>query len=85
MGSAENIAFLLDSAPRNWSSQEDRHLLLCQELLKRGSQPVLVFAKTLPPEIENRFIKAGVQVAAIDYGRGFLHYFRELGKLKDRF
>jgi glycosyltransferase involved in cell wall biosynthesis len=82
---AENIAFLLDSAPRNWSSQEDRHLLLCQELIKRGSQPVLVFAKTLPPEIEDRFIKAGVQVAAINYGQGFLHYFRELGKLKDRF
>jgi len=82
---AENIAFLLDSAPRNWSSQEDRHLLLCQELLKRGSQPVLVFAKTLPPEIEDRFTKAGVQVAAIDYGQGFRHYFRELGKLQDRF
>jgi glycosyltransferase involved in cell wall biosynthesis len=85
MGSAENIAFLLDSAPRNWSSQEDRHLLLCQELIKRGSQPVLVFSKTLPPEIEDRFIKAGVQVAAIDYGQGFLHYFKELGRLQDRF
>ena len=85
MKTAENIAFLLDSAPRNWSSQEDRHLLLCQELIKRGSQPVLVFAKTLPPEIEDRFIKAGVQVAAINYGQGFLHYFRELGRLQKRF
>ena len=85
MKTAENIAFLLDSAPRNWSSQEDRHLLLCQELLKRGSRPVLVFAKTLPPEIEDRFTQAGVQVAVINYGQGFRHYFRELGRLQDKF
>ncbi len=85
MAPPENIAFLLDAAPRSWSSQEDRHLLLCQELLKRGSRPVLVFTKTLPPEIESRFREAGVQVAAINYAKGVLNYYRELGQLQNKF
>ncbi|HEV7475215.1 MAG TPA: glycosyltransferase family 4 protein [Pyrinomonadaceae bacterium] len=76
-----NTAFLLDSAPRTWSSQEDRHLRLCQELAARGSRPVLVFSSPLPPEIQNRFEQGGVSVAAINYADGITHYYRELGKL----
>jgi glycosyltransferase involved in cell wall biosynthesis len=76
-----NTAFLLDSAPRTWSSQEDRHLRLCQELAARGSRPVLVFSAPLPREIQSRFEQGGVSVAAINYANGMAHYYRELGKL----
>ncbi len=79
-----NTAFLLDSAPRTWSSLEEHHLRLCQALRACGSKPVLVFATKLPPEIEDRFIQAGVSVAAINYEDGFAHYSRELRKLNER-
>jgi glycosyltransferase involved in cell wall biosynthesis len=81
----ENVAFLLDSAPRTWSSQEDRHLRLCQALAARGSRPVLVFATELPPEIERRFAAGGVEVTSINYAHGVRHYYRELGKLVERY
>jgi glycosyltransferase involved in cell wall biosynthesis len=76
-----NTAFLLDSAPRTWSSLEEHHLRLCQALRARGSEPVLVFATKLPAEIEDRFKQGGVSVAAINYEDGFAHYSRELRKL----
>src|SRR3979490_191866 len=76
-----NTAFLLDSAPRTWSSQEDRHLRLCQALAERGSKSILVFATELPAEIESRFREGGVSVAAINYQEGIPQYYRELGKL----
>ncbi|HEX3279722.1 MAG TPA: glycosyltransferase family 4 protein [Pyrinomonadaceae bacterium] len=79
-----NTAFLLDSAPRTWSSLEEHHLRLCQALLARGSKPLLVFAAKLPPEIEDRFIQAGASVAAINYEDGFTNYSRELRKLIER-
>ena len=76
-----NTVFLLDSAPRTWSSLEDHHLRLCQALRAQNSKPVLVFAKKLPPEIEDRFTQGGVTVAAINYEDGFGHYSSELRKL----
>jgi glycosyltransferase involved in cell wall biosynthesis len=76
-----NTAFLLDSAPRTWSSLEEHHFRLCQVLRARGSEPVLVFATKLPPEIEDRFKQAGASVAAINYEDGFANYSRELRKL----
>lgn len=80
-----NVAFLLDSAPRNWCSQEDRHLAICEALIAAGSRPVLVFSSTLPAEIERRFRDAGVEVAAISYSQGLFHYRRELEDLIERF
>ncbi len=79
-----NTAFLLDSAPRTWSSLEEHHLRLCQALRAQGSQPVLVFATKLPTQIQDRFEQGGVSVAAINYEDGVAHYYNELRKLIER-
>jgi glycosyltransferase involved in cell wall biosynthesis len=75
------MVFLLDSAPGTWTSQEDRHLRLCEALIEKGVQPVLVFARPLQPDIESRLRATGARIAAIDYGRGMIHYYRALRKL----
>lgn len=79
-----NVAFLLDSAPRTWSSLEEPHLHLCQALVARGSRPVLVFAAKLPAEIQRRFEEGGAAVATINYQDGVANYYKELGKLIER-
>ncbi len=76
-----NIAFLLDSAPRVWSSLETHHLKLCQALIARGTRPVLVFAQQLPTEMQQRFEEGGVSIATINYALGPAHYYKALGKL----
>jgi glycosyltransferase involved in cell wall biosynthesis len=78
---AQNTAFLLDSAPRNWCSQEDRHLEICKALINRGAQVVLVFSAKLPEKIEKRFTDAGIVVASISYAHGVLNYRRRLAEL----
>jgi len=80
-----NTAFLLDSGPRVWSSLEDQHLQLCRELSARGSKPLLVFAKSLPTAIQERFEQAGAAVAAINYEDGAVNYHRELQKLVEQY
>jgi glycosyltransferase involved in cell wall biosynthesis len=82
--SLPNIAFLLDSAPRTWSSQEDRHLAICQALAARGSHAVLVFASELPAAIEKRFTDGGVSIAIVNYSKGPAHYYKELKKLIEK-
>lgn len=79
--SRESIVFLLDSAPTTWTSQEDRHLRLCQALIRKDVQPVLVFARPLRPEIESRLRSSGARIEAIDYGEGLFHYHRMLRRL----
>ncbi len=79
-----NIAFLLDSAPRSWSSQEDRHLAICQALAARGSHSVLVFASELPTAIEKRFTEGGVSIATINYSKGPAHYYKELKRVIEK-
>jgi L-malate glycosyltransferase len=83
--SRESIVFLLDSAPSTWTSQEDRHLRLCEALIRKGVQPVLIFARPLRPEIESRLRSGGAQVAVIDYGRGRIRYHRALRRLVKQF
>jgi glycosyltransferase involved in cell wall biosynthesis len=80
-----SVVFLLDSAPSTWTSQEDRHLRLCQALIRTGVQPVLVFARPLHPDIEARLRSSGAHIKAIDYGAGPLHYQRTLRRLVKRF
>ena len=80
-----SVVFLLDSAPSTWTSQEDRHLRLCQALIRKGVQPVLVFARPLHPEIEARLHSSGAHIRAIDYGAGPLHYQRALQGLVRKF
>jgi glycosyltransferase involved in cell wall biosynthesis len=79
------VVFLLDSAPSTWTSQEDRHLRLCQALRRNGVQPVFVFSRPLRPEIESRLRSAGAEIEAIDYGEGLVHYWRTLKRLVDTF
>ncbi len=83
--SGDAIVFLLDSAPSTWTSQEDRHLRLCEALIKEGVQPLLVFARPLRPEIESRLRSCGAEIAAIDYGKGAIHYRRSLRRLVKQF
>jgi glycosyltransferase involved in cell wall biosynthesis len=80
-----SVVFLLDSAPSTWTSQEDRHLRLCQALIRKGVQPVLVFARPLHPDIEARLRSSGAHIRAIDYGAGLLHYQRALRRLVKTF
>src|SRR6186713_1797883 len=79
-----NTAFLLDSGPRIWSSLEDQHLQLCRELFARGGRPLLVFAKPLPPPMQDRFEEAGASVVAINYEDGPLNYYRKLQQLIEK-
>jgi len=71
----EGLALILDSAPLTWTSQEDRHLLLCRELVARGIQPVLIFSAPLN-EFEQKFLDAGALVFAISYQKGALSFYR---------
>ncbi len=80
-----SVVFLLDSAPSTWTSQEDRHFRLCQTLIQKGVQPIMVFARPLRPEIESRLRSSGAQIEAIDYGEGPLQYYRALRRLVKRF
>src|SRR5690242_15939717 len=76
-----NVAFLLDSHPQTWTSQEDRHVLLCKALAERGHRAVLVFSNDLQPNIEARLRASGADIITINYGKGIAHYFRKLGDL----
>ena len=80
-----SVVFLLDSAPSTWTSQEDRHLRLCQALIRRGVRPVLVFSRPLRPEIESRLRSSGAEIEAIHYGEGLAQYCRTLRQLVKRF
>ncbi len=79
------IAILLDSAPLTWTSQEDRQLVLCEALVARGVQPVLVFSEDLKPEFAARLRSTGAELAAINYGLGTRNYLRELRKLVKKY
>lgn len=81
----ESIAFLLDSAPAAWTSQEDRHLRLCEALVRQGIRPVLVFSAPLSTDMHARLRASGAEIEAIDYGRGVFHYYRQLRGLARRF
>ena len=77
----ESLLLLLDSAPLTWTSQEDRHLLLCRELIARGIQPVVVFSAPLKPEFEERFLTAGAVLFAVNYAAGLNQFYRGLKQI----
>lgn len=83
--SSGSVVFLLDSAPSTWTSQEDRHLRLCQALIRKGVQPILVFSRPLRPDIESRLRSSGAEIEAIDYSQGIAHYWRSLRRLVKKF
>jgi L-malate glycosyltransferase len=80
-----NVALLLDSAPLTWTSQEDRHSRLCEALVERGRQPVLVFSEPLRPHIHERLQGSGAVIRVINYGEGMLHYYRRLRSIVKEF
>ena len=67
MGRRKSIALLLDSAPRTWTSQEEIHLRLCRALRARGVRPILVYAQSLPAELEQRLVNGGAAIEVISY------------------
>src|SRR5437773_3239729 len=79
--SAQTISFLLDYAPQTWCSRDDHYLRLAEALVARGVKPILVFSKEPPDAVSVPLRSCGAEVAAIDYGKGIAHYYRELGKL----
>jgi len=79
--SRHNIAILLDSAPITWTSQEDRQLKLCEALVSRGVQPLLVFSEDLSAAFAARLQSTGAELAAINYSKGSRHYLSELRQL----
>jgi len=76
----EGLALILDSAPLTWTSQEDRHLLLCRELVARGIQPVLIFSAPLK-EFEQKFLDTGALVFDVNYQNGALNFYRRLRQI----
>ncbi len=81
----QTVALLLDSAPINWTSQEDRHLKLCEMLVAKNITPVLVFSENIQEEFQARLRDSGANIEAITYGRGALHYSQELRRLVKRY
>ena len=74
----QSLLLLLDSAPLTWTSQEDRHLLLCSELVARGIQPVVVLSAPLKPEFEKRLLDAGASLFDVSYEKGVISFYRAL-------
>jgi glycosyltransferase involved in cell wall biosynthesis len=72
---------LLDSALRTWGSREDLWLKFSRALIARGVRPVLVFSEAAVEELRERFRAHGIEVEAVNYGRGAFHYYRELRKV----
>jgi glycosyltransferase involved in cell wall biosynthesis len=81
----DGVALLLDCVPRAWSTQEDRHLKICQALAAAGARPVLVFSEDFPEPLKARFREGGADIVALNYGSGARHYLCELGRVVERF
>ena len=79
------LAMLLDNSPRTWGSREDLNLQFCQGLIARGVRPVLVFSEDPPEVVRNRFRASGIEVEAINYQKDKFHYYRELGKIVNKY
>jgi len=79
----DSLALILDSAPLTWTSQEDRHLLLCRELVAHGVQPVIIFSRPIKPEFLQRFEEVDAKVFDISYENGPINFYRQLKRIVD--
>jgi len=79
-----SVALLLDSSPRTWTSQEDIHLRLCQELRDRGARITLVFAE-ISDDLARRFREAGAVVEVANYNEGRIHFLKRLREIIKRY
>ncbi len=72
------IAFLLDSGPRNWTSQRDFHFRLCRALVARGACPVLVYSGKMAEDVLSRMRDSGAEVITEARLQGMRRYYRIL-------
>jgi glycosyltransferase involved in cell wall biosynthesis len=77
----ETLLLLLDSAPLTWTSQEDRHLLLCRELSERGVQPIIVLSGPIKAEFLRKFSEIDALVFEISYEKGAINFYRQLKQI----
>gem|GEM_PF-803974 len=75
------VVILLDSAPRTWTSMEEINRRICRRLASLGIPVVLVYAATLPTEIEQRMRDAGGQIEVVPYGKDRYRFYKELGRI----
>jgi len=75
------VVIPLDSAPRTWTSMEEINRRLCQRLTSLGITAVLIYARALPPEIDQRMRDAGAQIEVVPYGQERYHFSKELGRI----
>jgi len=80
-----NVALLLDSAPRTWTSQEDIHLRLCEALRDHGSKITLVFAEQIKDELACRFREAGAVVEVANYNQGRYRFLKRLREIVEQY
>ena len=79
------IAFLLDSGPRNWASQEVFHFRLCRALVARGASPVLIYSGKMSEEVLSRMRTSGAEVITEAKLHGMRHYYRVLASTFKKF
>jgi glycosyltransferase involved in cell wall biosynthesis len=75
------VVIPLDSAPRTWTSMEEINRRLCQRLTSLGITAVLIYARALPPEIDQRMRDAGAQIEVVPYGQERYRFSKELGRI----
>ncbi|HLA11543.1 MAG TPA: glycosyltransferase family 4 protein [Pyrinomonadaceae bacterium] len=75
------VAILLDSAPRTWTSMEEINCRLSLRLTSLGIPVVLVYAATLPPEIDQRMRDAGAIIEVVPYGKERYRFYKDLGRI----
>jgi glycosyltransferase involved in cell wall biosynthesis len=75
------VVIPLDSAPRTWTSMEEINRRLCQRLASLGIPAVLIYARALPPEIDQRMRDAGAQIEVVPYGQERYRFSKELGRI----
>ena len=75
------VVIPLDSAPRTWTSMEEVNRRLCQRLTSLGITVVLIYARALPPEIDQPMRDAGAQIEVVPYGQQRYRFSKELGRI----
>ena len=77
----KGVAFLLNFAPRSWSTRDDMFLRLSQAFRARDVAPVVVTSEPLPDLLASRYCAAGTQLEVIKYGKGVAHCLIELRRV----
>lgn len=60
---------------------EEINRRICRRLTSLGIPVVLVYAASLPPEIDQRMHDAGAQIEVVPYGKDRYRFYKELGRI----